>query len=79
MPARIGVLLTGFMFPFEGMPRAAQFIGNLLPLTHFVRLFRGILLRAAILGGMKHKIPPLLAFMAVTLGLAVLRFRKRLD
>ncbi len=41
------ILLSGFMFPFDGMPRAAQYIAELLPLTHFVRLIRGIMLRGA--------------------------------
>ena len=41
------ILLSGFMFPFDGMPRAAQWIAEMLPLTHFVRLIRGIMLRGA--------------------------------
>ena len=72
-------LLSGFMFPFEGMPRFAQWIGDLLPLTHFVRLVRGVMLRGAALGSLSADIWPLLAFLVLTMGLAILKFRKRLD
>jgi ABC-2 type transport system permease protein len=67
------------MFPFSAMPRAAKWIAELFPLTHFVRLIRGVLLRGAALADLRADIWPLVAFLAVTLGLAVLRFRKRLD
>ncbi|MFA7388285.1 MAG: ABC transporter permease, partial [Thiohalobacteraceae bacterium] len=73
------ILLSGFMFPFDGMPRPAQLFAELLPLTHFVRLIRGILLRGAELGELAGELQALALFTAVTLGLAVLRFRKRLD
>jgi len=73
------ILLSGFMFPFDGMPRAAQYIGELLPLTHFVRLVRGIMLRGAELGMMWPEIRDLALFMLVTMAAAVLRFSKRLD
>jgi ABC-2 type transport system permease protein len=73
------ILLSGFMFPFEGMPRIAQYIAELLPLTHFVRLIRGIMLRGAELGVMSSELYALAAFMLVTMAVAVLRFRKRLD
>jgi len=73
------ILLSGFMFPFEGMPRAAQYIAELLPLTHFVRLIRGIMLRGAELGLMAGELRALAIFMAVTMAIAVLRFSKRLD
>ena len=72
------ILLSGFMFPFDGMPRAAQWIGEVLPLTHFIRLMRGILLRGAELGELTPEIWPLLLFFAVTVSLAVSRFQKRL-
>jgi ABC-2 type transport system permease protein len=67
------------MFPFDGMPTAARRIAELLPLTHFVRLVRGIVLRGAGVGEMMTEIYALLAFFALAMGLAVLRFRKRLD
>jgi ABC-2 type transport system permease protein len=73
------ILLSGFMFPFDGMPAFARWIGECLPLTHFIRLTRGVLLRGAGLGGMWIDVWPLLAFFAVTMTLAVLKFHKRLD
>jgi len=73
------ILLSGFMFPFEGMPRAAQLIAELLPLTHFVRMVRGIILRGAGLAEVSHEIWPLLAFFGIVMTAAVLRFQKRLD
>lgn len=73
------ILLSGFMFPFDGMPAFARWIGELLPLTHFVRLVRGVLLRGAELGSLWPDIWPLLLFFATTMTLAVLKFHKRLD
>lgn len=73
------ILLSGFMFPFEGMPRVAQWIAEVIPLTHFVRLVRGILLRAASLDSFGVELGALAAFTAVMLLAARLRFRKRLD
>lgn len=73
------ILLSGFMFPFDGMPRFAQWIGEVLPLTHFVRLVRGIIVRGTPLGDLGADIWPLVAFFAVFLGIALARFRKRLD
>ncbi len=73
------ILLSGFMFPFDGMPRVAQYIAELLPLTHFVRLVRGIMLRGAEPGMMPRDLAALLLFALVALSLAALRFRKRLD
>ena len=73
------ILLSGFMFPFDGMPRPAQIIAEILPLTHFVRLIRGIILRGAGLGELSGEMLALAGFTAVTLTLAVLKFRKRLD
>ncbi|MBK1719945.1 ABC transporter permease [Thiocystis violacea] len=73
------ILLSGFMFPFDGMPPAARYLAELLPLTHFVRLIRGIMLRAAGLGDMPGEVLALLAFTVLTLAVAVGRFRKTLD
>ena len=73
------ILLSGFMFPFDGMPRAAQTLAEIMPLTHFVRIIRGILLRGAELGEVRGEIWPLLAFLAVAMALSIARFRKRLD
>ena len=73
------ILLSGFMFPFDGMPRFAQELGELLPLTHFIRLVRGIQLRAADLNGLLPDVWPLAVFFFLTMTLAILKFRKRLD
>ncbi len=73
------ILLSGFMFPFAGMPRAAQWLAETFPLTHFLRLIRGIVLRGARLYEMWPELAALGVFMAVTLALATSRFRKRLD
>ena len=73
------ILLSGFMFPFDGMPKPAQWLGELLPLTHFNRLSRGILLRGATLAEVGRELWPLAAFFCVMITAATLRFRKRLD
>jgi ABC-2 type transport system permease protein len=73
------ILISGFMFPFDGMPALAQNIAELLPLTHFNRLIRGIMLRGADITSMLDEMFALAIFTAVTLTLAILRFSKRLD
>jgi len=73
------ILLSGFMFPFEGMPRAAQYIAEVLPLTHFVRLIRGIMLRGAEITQMSIDVYALFIFAIITMSFAILRFKKRLD
>ena len=73
------ILLSGFMFPFEGMPEIAQSIAEVLPLTHFNRLIRGIVLRGADVWMMTQEVVALAVFTAVALTLAVARFSKRLD
>ncbi|WP_372015370.1 ABC transporter permease [Pseudoxanthomonas sp. 10H] len=73
------ILLSGFMFPFSGMPKAAQWLAEVLPLTHFMRLVRGIMLRGAGLWELWPDVLALVAFAAVMMTAAVLRFRKRLD
>jgi len=70
------ILLSGFMFPFRGMPEWAQWIGSLLPLTHFLVLVRGIMLKGNGLAEVAPQIWPILAFMAVVI-LIGLRFYKR--
>ncbi len=72
------ILLSGFMFPFDGMPPAARHIAEILPLTHFVRLIRGIVLRGAELNQMMPDLYALFLFATVTMLLAVTRFKKRL-
>jgi len=73
------ILLSGFMFPFEGMPRAAQWIAEVLPLTHFVRLIRGVMLRGASLASLWPDALALVAFASIAMTVAISRFRKRLD
>ena len=73
------ILLSGFMFPFAGMPRVAQWLAEVLPLTHFLRLIRGVMLRGASLWDMWTDALALAAFALLMLGAAILRFRKRLD
>jgi ABC-2 type transport system permease protein len=73
------ILLSGFMFPFRGMPDWAQAIGQILPLTHFLRLVRGIVLRDAELMEMVGDIWPLLVQLFVIGTLAMLRYRRTLD
>jgi ABC-2 type transport system permease protein len=73
------ILLSGFMFPFAGMPRVIQWFAEVLPLTHFLRIIRGVMLRGANLLELWQEVLALLAFTAVMMTLAILRFRKRLD
>ena len=73
------ILLSGFMFPYAGMPVAAQYVAEILPLTHFLRLIRGIMLRGATLGELWPSLAALGVFIVIVLGLAVSRVRKRLD
>lgn len=73
------ILLSGFVFPFEGMPRLVQMLAQLLPLTHFIVLVRGVVLRGASLWSMPEPIFKLLTFLLVLLIAAMLRFHKRLD
>jgi ABC-2 type transport system permease protein len=73
------ILLSGFMFPFRGMPDWAQWIGEVLPLTHFLRIVRGIMLKGNQLGDMVVDVAALLAFVLVAASIALARFRQTLD
>ena len=73
------ILLSGFMFPFAGMPRWAQWLGELLPLTHYIRIVRGIMLKGATLYDLQSEALALVALMALAMTLAVRRFRRTLD
>ena len=73
------ILMSGFMFPFDGMPRAAQWIAEILPMTHFMRLIRGVILRGATLPELASELAVLGIFILVAMTIAVLRFNKRLD
>ena len=73
------ILLSGFMFPFAGMPRPAQIIAEALPLTHFMRLIRGVMLRGASLQELSDELIILAGFVIVLMFLAIMRFSKSLD
>ncbi len=73
------ILLSGFMFPFDGMPRPAQIIAEALPMTHFMRLIRGVILRGATLPELSSELFVLVGFILAAMTLAILRFNKRLD
>ena len=73
------ILLSGFMFPFQGMPRWARAIGGLLPMTYFNRLVRGILLKGNAISGLWPDLWPLLVFTTVVMTVAVRTYRKTLD
>jgi|GEM_PF-3537 ABC-type multidrug transport system, ATPase component len=74
-----GVLISGFMFPFSGMPSWAQYIGNVLPITHFLRLIRSIMLKGTDLWQMWVHIWPIALFSVVAIGVAVKCYKKNLD
>jgi ABC-2 type transport system permease protein len=73
------ILLSGFMFPFAGMPRWAQYIGEGLPLTHFVRIVRAIMLKGATIQNLQYDTIALMALMLLAMTIAVTRFRRTLD
>lgn len=73
------ILLSGFMFPFAGMPIWAQAIGECLPLTHYMRITRGIMLKASDVYDLRHEAAALLVLMLVAMTIAVRRFRRTLD
>jgi ABC-2 type transport system permease protein len=73
------MLLSGFMFPFRGMPGWAQVLGEALPLTHFLRIVRGILLKGSDLSQVLPELWPMLAFVAVAGAVALKRYRQTLD
>jgi len=73
------ILLSGFMFPFRGMPEWAQWIGSGLPLTHFLRIVRGVLLKGSGPADIAPELWPLLLFLAVAMAIGVKRYRQTLD
>jgi ABC-2 type transport system permease protein len=73
------MLLSGFMFPFRGMPEWAQGIGEVLPLTHFLRIVRGIMLKGAEAPQLWGDLWPMLLFTAVAGAVALKRYRQTLD
>jgi ABC-2 type transport system permease protein len=73
------ILLSGFMFPFRGMPDWAQALGSILPLTHFLLLVRGIMLKGNGLADLAPHLWPILAFMLVVIGIGLALYRRTLD
>jgi ABC-2 type transport system permease protein len=73
------ILLSGFMFPFRGMPEWAQRVGGCLPLTHFLRIVRGILLKGNGPAEIATHVWPLLVFLVIAMTVGVKRYRQTLD
>jgi len=73
------ILLSGFMFPFRGMPGWAQAIGEALPLTHFLRIVRGIMLKGNVAEQLLPELWPMLVFLALAGTLALARYRQTVD
>lgn len=73
------ILLSGFMFPFAGMPIWAQYIGECLPLTHYLRIVRAIMLKGSTLENLQYDALALLTLMLIAMTIAVTRFRRTLD
>ena len=73
------MLLSGFMFPFQGMPKWAQYLGEILPLTHFLRIVRGIMLKGTSLSLLSNEFLALLAILIIVGIIAMLRYRQTLD
>lgn len=73
------LLLTGFMFPFRGMPIWAQYLGEVLPLTHFLRIVRGVMLKGNNFTQVLPEMWPMLLFLIVAGGAALARYKQTLD
>jgi ABC-2 type transport system permease protein len=73
------ILLSGFAFPFKGMPQWAQWLGEILPATHFLRIVRGVLLKGTGWNETWPEMWPLLVFLLAVMTIAVTRFRRTLD
>ena len=73
------ILLSGFMFPYRGMPLWAQYLGEILPLTHFNRIVRGVLLKGSEWPDIWPNVWPLLIFLGIVTTIAMVRYRRTLD
>ena len=73
------ILLSGFMFPFAGMPVWAQWVGEALPLTHYLRIVRAIMLKGAALSDLHSDAAAMAFLMLIAMTIAVTRFRRTLD
>ena len=73
------ILLSGFMFPFAGMPTWAQWVGEALPLTHYLRVVRSIMLKGSSITDLHYDAAAMFVLMLVAMTIAVTRFRRTLD
>jgi ABC-2 type transport system permease protein len=73
------MLLSGFLFPFAGMPTWARWVGEALPLTHYLRIVRSIMLKGSTLADLQYDTIGLAALMLIAMLIAVTRFRRTLD
>lgn len=73
------ILLSGFLFPFRGMPAWAQVIGEVLPITHFIRIARGVMLKGIGFADLGREVWPIALFAVVVLAIGVKRYRQTLD
>jgi ABC-2 type transport system permease protein len=73
------LLLSGFLFPFAGMPKWAQYLGEIFPLTHFIRIARAVMLKGSTLNDLRFDATALLILMLIAMVIAVTRFRRTLD
>lgn len=73
------ILLSGFMFPFAGMPVWAQWVGEAMPLTHYLRIVRSIMLKGSSVADLHYDALAMFVLMLLTMGLAIMRFRRTLD
>ena len=73
------ILLSGFMFPFAGMPVWAQYVGEALPLTHYLRIVRAVMLKGSSVGDLRYDAVALFVLMLIAMAIAVTRFRRTLD
>ena len=73
------MLLSGFLFPFAGMPAWARWVGEALPLTHYLRIVRAIMLKGATLADLRYDSIGLATLMLIAMLIAVTRFRRTLD
>jgi ABC-2 type transport system permease protein len=73
------ILLSGFMFPFAGMPQWARWIGEALPLTHYLRIVRSIMLKGSTVADLRYDTLALAGLMLIAMLIAVTRFRRTLD
>jgi ABC-2 type transport system permease protein len=73
------MLLSGFLFPYAGMPQWAQWVGEFLPLTHFLRIVRSIMLKGSTIVDLHYDTLALAGLMLLAMSIAVTRFRRTLD